>query len=203
MLTLGGKPNTQVSVPLRLTLTSQGMADSAVCSSSWPFLSGRIPSDEHLQTWSLRRRCSASYLTDSALSAQCRAAPPISSPGQHKGQATKAKLAQKGKCPRLSFTFNPNRIQCEKQHNCFWGRGRGVSCWPPPGKQGLVIAMVGSWLHVTWHALSHEDAGLWQWQWGDLSLLQLIRKVILCFQYETFHSKIQFPDSLDSVFTHF
>lgn len=183
-------------------MASQGMADSAVCSSSWPFLSGRIPSDEHLQTWSLRRRCSASYLT------KCRAAPPetppISSPGQHKGQATKAKLAQKGKCPRLSFTFNPNRIQCEKQQQLLLGEvGRGSFRWPPPGKQVLVITMVRSWLHVTWHALSHEDAGLWQWQWGDLSLLQLIRKVILCFQYETFHSKIQFPDFLDSVFTHF
>lgn len=185
------------------------MADSAVGSSSRPFLSGRIPSDEHehLQTWSLPR-CSASYLTNSALSAQCRAAPPeahpISSPGQHKGQATKAKLAQKGKCPRLSFTFDPNRIQCEKQQQLLLGEmGRGSFRWPLPGKQVLVITMARSWLHVTWHALSHEDAGLWQWQWGDLSLLQLIRKVILCFQYETFHSKIQFPDFLDSVFTHF
>lgn len=77
--------------------------------------------------------------------------------------------------------------------------------WPLPEKQVLVPTMARSWVecHLTCSRSLTRMLGLWQWQRGDLSLLQLIRKVILCFQYETFHSKIQSQDFLDSVFTHF
>lgn len=80
----------------------------------------------------------------------------ISSPGQHKGQATKAKLAQKGKCPRLSFTFNSNRIQCEKQPSTASG---GSVHWPLPGKQVLVPTKARSW--VTCHLTCSLSRGRW------------------------------------------
>lgn len=97
--------------------------------------------------------------------------------------------------PTVEFLHSfSNRIQCQSQQRLLL-----ELCPLAP----VPTPWAGSWLHVDWCARSHEGAGLWQWQWGDLSLLQLIRKVILCFQYETFHSKIQSQDFLDSVFTHF
>lgn len=136
------------------------MADSAVCSSSWLFSgladplwctpSDMIASEKVLSLLPDQYGCVSPVQSSSP---RCN---PISSPGQHKGQATKAKLAQKGKCPRLSFTFNSNRIQCEKQQRLLLG---GSVRWPLPGKQVLVPTMARSWIHVTWHARSHEDAG--------------------------------------------
>lgn len=80
-----------------------------------------IPWDVHLQTWLPLRRCSAPYLTNAAVSAAPQREHTLSPPGQQKGQATKAKLAQKGKCPRLSFTFISNRIQCQKPERLLLG----------------------------------------------------------------------------------
>lgn len=45
-----------------------------------------------------------------------------------------------------------------------------------------------SWMQPPTHAHSHEDAGLRCDREVVCLAYQLIRKVILCFQYETFHS---------------
>lgn len=113
----------------------------------------------------------ASLHADSVLAAQQHGP----SPGQQKVQAIKAKLAQKGNAHSTSLHSFPNRIQCKKTATA--------------ASRNYLLASAreaGSLLCRRTH--SHEDAWLWQWQWGDSPLIQLIRKVILCFQYETFHT---------------
>lgn len=163
------------------------------------FASSRLwssPMDGHdqtqTQTWSLARS-GASAKTSPHLSPQTglywlqHRRDTLPAPGQHKVQAVRIRLAQKEKCPRLCLHSLPNRRPCARtakapSRNCvYWPRRRekGSPARSPP-----------------------QDAWLWQWQGGINS--QLNRKVILCFQYETFHTIKSNPkDFLDSVFTHF
>lgn len=200
----GSKSRTPKSLYLLgFTLTSQqGTADSLLISSAWLFpglaWSPWMHTFRHDHFWE-----GAQPLTWPMPPCLQHSSPkntPYLRPRSAKGQATKARLAQKGKCPRLSFYIHFKPLQCQKPAET----ASGTLAAGPARKVGTCAhAVAGSWLHIDWCAHSHEGTGLWQWQWGDLSLLQLIRKVLLCFQYETFHSKIQSQDFLDSVFTHF
>lgn len=112
----------------------------------------------------------------------------LPAPGQQKVPAVRATLAQKGKCPRTSLHSLPNRrrgprtAKAPPRNGVYWPRRRE--------KQAARLAPQEVWL--------------WQWQGGEAPLTQRNRKVILCFQYETFHTIKSNPkDFLDSVLTHF
>lgn len=92
-------------------------------------------------------------------------------PGQQKVQATDTTLAQKCQCPQYVYIHLQTAYSVKRQQRLLWncalasGRGQAATCAGRvrcPGKAA-------------------EGTG------AGAPLVQLIRKVILCFQYETFH----------------
>lgn len=113
--------------------------------------------------------------------------PPTPALGQHKVQAIKAKLAQKGKCPQYVFYIHfQTAYSVKRQQRLLLGTVSTGLCQRSRQPRQHVAPRAARVLSRRAH--SHEDAWLWQWPWGDSPLIQLIRKVILCFQYETFHT---------------
>lgn len=80
----------------------------------------------------------------------------------------------------------PNCIQCKRQQRLLPGTASTGLC--QRSRQPCLHGGHQAARTLSRRACSLGDSGLWQWQWGDSPLIQLIRKVILCFQYETFHT---------------
>lgn len=105
-----------------------------------------------------RRRRASPLTTDRPMSAAAR--PP---PGQRKVQAADTTLAQKCQCPQYVYIHLQTAYSVKDSEGCsgpVWAGLSGREAAGPPARG--------------------RGAGA--------PLVQLIRKVILCFQYETFHT---------------
>lgn len=105
-------------------------------------------------------------------------APPTPTPVSIRSRQQKPNWPRKVNAHSTSLHSFPNRIQCKKTAKA---ASRDCVYWPLWQRSRRPTCTGARRAHC-------PGARPRQWSEGDVPLIQLVRKVILCFQYETFHT---------------